>query len=80
MMHVGRATNFNFSHGEQACYKANTCLPSNCGVHCSWVILRNGYGSAATQHNNVSRRGADKGDAEADQMEFEGGGEIPATF
>ena len=30
--HIGRATNFNFSHGEQACYEANIGLSSNCGV------------------------------------------------
>lgn len=78
--HVGRAINFNFSHGEQACYEVDTSLSSNCGVQSSWVVAGNGDGSVATQHNDVSRRGLDEGDAEADRMEFKGGGEIPAAF
>lgn len=78
--HVGRATNFNFSHGEQACYEVDTSLSSNCGVQSSWVVAGNGDGSVSTQHNDVSRRGLDEEDAEVDRMEFEGGGEISAAF
>ena len=80
MTHVGKATNINFSHGEQACYEVDTSLSSNCGVQSSWVVAGNGDGSVVTQHNDVSKRGLDEGDAEADRMEFEGGGEILAAF
>ena len=77
---VGRAANFNFSHREQACYKIDTSLPTNRGVQSSWVVAKIGDGSVATQHNNVPKRGPNEGDAEADRMEFEGGGEIHAAF
>ena len=77
---VGRAANFNFSHGEQACYEVDTSLPTNCSVQSSWVVAGIGDGSVTTQHNNVPKRGLDEGDAEVDRMEFEGGGEIHAAF
>nr|POF10142.1 hypothetical protein CFP56_74781 [Quercus suber] len=57
----------------------NTGLPSNCGVQSSWVGTGNGDGSDVAQHNVVSRRRPNEGDAEVDRMELEGGGEIPTA-
>ena len=53
--------------------------PSNCGVQSSWVAAGNGDGCDVAQHHDVSERGPNEGDAKADRMELEGGGEIPTT-
>lgn len=59
---------------------ANIVQSETMGVLVRTKSAGKGNGSAPTQSDSVSRRGLEEGDGEADQMEFEGGSKVAATF
>lgn len=61
------------------CDQVNLGIPSNEGFQPSFNLSHPQDGSAEVLPDIGAREGLDKGDGEADRMEFEGGGLIPPS-
>nr|POE83967.1 hypothetical protein CFP56_37005 [Quercus suber] len=57
-----------------------TCVAADKNVQSSGFSTGIGGGCALTQPDVVSRGGTEQGDAEMVQMDFEGGGQVDASF
>ena len=68
------------AYGEQTYHEAQSSVLAIDGVQLARAVSGNGNGCAPTQSGSMSKRGSDEGDAEVEQMEFEGGSEVAATL
>ena len=60
--------------------QADTSIPTNTGLQFAHCSSRDGNGSLAAHGHSVSKGGLDEEGPVVDQMEFEGGGDVGASF
>ena len=77
---AGKCADIHLSLGEQTHCETNSSFPTDSCVQSTRCFTGDGDRGASAQSDNVIGRGADEGDAKANRMKFEGGGEIAATF
>lgn len=77
---VGYGEKSTVSLGEHTHREANSSFSANGCAQLIRGFTGDEDRATSAQSDHATRRRADKGDVEVDRMEFEGGGEVAATF